>query len=69
MRVVVEIVVGMPGVGPGVDVLVAVDVGDAISTPGAITVLQGVHAVIINNTIKQHSCRRLLPTHSSIISF
>ena len=65
VRLDVGIAVGTSGFGPGVAVHVVVDVGDAVSTPGAVTVFEKVHAVKVNTTIRQQRCKfsmkRLIP--------
>jgi hypothetical protein len=66
VRLDVGMAVSTSGFGPGVDMLAAVDVGDAASTLGAVTVFEDVHAVKINHTIKQHRCRYLFLYHPII---
>jgi hypothetical protein len=53
----VGIAVGTSGFGPIVAVHVVVDVGDAVSTPVAVTVFKKVHAVKVNTTIRQQRCK------------
>lgn len=54
------------GLGPGVDMLVAVDVGEAASIPGEMVIFDGLHAVKANTIIKP---QRFSPFLKSLILF